>query len=199
MDKDLKQCDKCRIRLVDIAPSCGYGDKDADIMFVGQNPMLSRLGNPVSLADYEWFGRILKAIGHEPDEVYITNTVKCPTPNNRTPVEKEISNCFGWLAREIALVRPKVIVTLGHVAMQTVLCAPTDARISEMRGQIWTSPVEVISHIAVFPLYHPDVLHFSYERQYEPYRKDMIGLIKLLIDLDIVSPVNDEWEKDFDF
>lgn len=94
----------------------GAGDPDADLMFVGEGPGAEedRQGLPFVGASGQLLTKIIASIGFSREEVYIANMVKCRPPGNRDPREEEITACNSHLRRQIALIKPKVIVTLGR-------------------------------------------------------------------------------------
>jgi DNA polymerase len=97
---------------------------------------------------------MLVAIGVSRDAVYIANTLKCRPPGNRDPKPQETRECSGFLARQIALIRPKVIVAVGRIAANTLL--ETDEALGRMRGRVYTLPG---AHaVPVVVTYHPAYL-----------------------------------------
>ena len=101
----------------------GCGNAAAELMFVGEGPGAEedRQGLPFVGAAGELLNRIIQAIEKTRDEVYIANVVKCRPPGNRDPQPDEVTACRGYLDRQIALVRPRVLVALGKVAAQALL------------------------------------------------------------------------------
>ena len=200
IESNILDCNYCAVR-EHCTPVPGTGHLHADIMFVGQNPGKDEntQGKPFVGAAGQWMNRIIKAIGHERNDVYITNAIKCLTPDNRFPTPEEFTNCMRWLIQEVNLVNPKVIIPLGGAALQTVLLSPSDIRISEWHGQRTFCNVEPFKDKIIFPLYHPAYLIYSYNRNYVPYKYDIIELIDLLIELKIVTPHTDNWKENFEF
>jgi DNA polymerase len=170
-------------------------------MFVGQNPGKDedKAGKPFVGQAGNWLMRMLQAIGHEREEVYITNTVKCWTPDNRLPSLDEMKNCYHWLTEEAQIVKPKLVIPMGAVALQAVLGAPPDIRITEWHGVEGGSSVSVFKEAVIFPVYHPAVLLYNYERNYPVYCNDLVKLIKLLERMEIVTPNEENWQEDFAF
>ena len=113
----------------------GVGAPDADLMFVGEGP-----GEQEDLQGEPFVGRagqlltqLIEGIGLTRDDVYIANVVKCRPPGNRDPQPDEIEACAPWLDRQLELIRPRVIVTLGNFA--TKLLLETKEGITKLRGQ----------------------------------------------------------------
>lgn len=142
------QCDLCKTRTQTVF---GSGNKNADWMFIGEGPGqnedqqgLPFVGNAGLLLT-----EMLRAIVLDREEVFIANIVKCRPPANRDPTPIEIDTCKPYLLRQIALVKPKIIVVLGRVAAQALL--NTKEPISKLRGKTYTlndTPVVVVYHPA---------------------------------------------------
>lgn len=148
---DCQRCPLCsgRTNLV-----FGVGDPHADLMFVGEGP-----GRDEDLRGEPFVGRagqllteiIEKGMKLRRQDVYIANVVKCRPPNNRNPEPGEIKQCMPFLARQVELVQPRVIVALGTFAAQTLLDVGTP--ISRMRGD-W----HAYRGVKVMPTFHPAYL-----------------------------------------
>lgn len=146
-------CTRCRLCEGRTRAVFGAGNADADLMFIGEGPGAEedRQGLPFVGAAGELLTRIIQAIDMARDEVYIANVVKCRPPGNRDPQPDEVAACRGYLERQIALVRPKVIVALGRVAAQTLL--GNDSPIGRMRGQWYR-----VGGVPTMVTYHPAAL-----------------------------------------
>jgi len=129
----------------------GVGDPGAELMFVGEGP-----GREEDLAGEPFVGRsgklldrlMWEEIGLTRAECYIANVVKCRPPNNRDPAPDEIEACRPYLAEQISLIDPAVIVTLGNFA--TKLLLETTRGIRELRGQVFER-----DRASLIPTYHP--------------------------------------------
>jgi uracil-DNA glycosylase family 4 len=132
----------------------GAGNADADLMFVGEAPGRNEdeQGVPFVGAAGKLLEQLLTEIGLARDDVFIANCLKCRPPGNRDPLPQEISNCQGWLYRQLELIRPKVVCTLGNFS--TKLLREDMTGITRLHGQ---PEVRVIGPLAVrlMPLYHP--------------------------------------------
>ncbi len=146
-------CTRCRLSEGRTQAVFGAGNPDADLMFIGEGPGAEedRRGLPFVGAAGELLTRIIQAIEMSREEVYIANVVKCRPPGNRDPQPDEVAACRGYLERQIALVRPKVIVALGRIAAQTLL--GNDMPIGRMRGR-WFRVQDVPTMVT----YHPAAL-----------------------------------------
>lgn len=146
-----KQCKLCETRTLTVF---GDGNENADIMFIGEGP--GEQEDQTGIPFVGQAGQLLsKMIDHcfslTRDDVYIANIVKCRPPGNRDPEEDEVTACIGYLKHQIALVRPKVIVTLGRVATQSLL--DVKEKIGKLRGRIFE-----YEGIPVVPSWHPSYL-----------------------------------------
>ncbi|MCB0107711.1 MAG: uracil-DNA glycosylase [Caldilineaceae bacterium] len=153
-------------------PVSGEGDPQAEIMFVGEAPgeNEAKSGRPFVGASGRLLDELLAGIGLERQKVYITNIVKDRPPKNRSPRVGEIRLYFPFLVRQIAVIQPRVIATLGRFAMDAMLKhfdAPEKTKkISELHG----SRIDVqapYGNVAIVPLYHPAVALYTNERKPE--------------------------------
>jgi uracil-DNA glycosylase family 4 len=150
-------CTRCRLAEGRTKVVFGSGNPTAELMFVGEGPGADedRQGLPFVGAAGELLTKIIQAIEKTREEVYIANVVKCRPPGNRDPQPDEVATCRGYLDRQIALVRPKILVALGRVAALTLLGneVGNDAPIGRMRGQ-WFQ----VQGIPTMVTYHPAAL-----------------------------------------
>lgn len=150
-------CDLCRTR-TNAVP--GEGPPDAEILFVGEGPGFyeDQQSRPFVGPAGKFLEELLASIGLRRDQVFITNVVKCRPPNNRDPLPGEIEACRKHLKRQIELIKPKVIVSLGRYSLAWF--SPGD-KISKAHGQ-----VKVKDGIYFIPMYHPAAaLHASNMRK----------------------------------
>jgi DNA polymerase len=133
----------------------GAGNADADLMFVGEAPGANedRLGLPFVGQAGALLERLLGEIGLRRDDVFIANVLKCRPPGNRDPLPQEIDNCQEYLFRQLELVRPKVVCTLGNFATKLLRADPSTG-ITRLHGR---DEERVIGPLAVrlLPLLHP--------------------------------------------
>lgn len=132
----------------------GVGDRQADWLFVGEGPGAEEdeRGEPFVGQAGKLLDAMLLSIGLQRGQgVYIGNAVKCRPPNNRTPEPDEVAACFPYLAAQIELIRPRVIVALGRPAAQALLAE--DVRIGAARGKVFK-----YREIPVIVTYHPAYL-----------------------------------------
>jgi len=131
----------------------GEGNPSAQLMFIGEGPGATEdaLGRPFVGQAGKLLDEIIQAIGLRREDVYITNIVKCRPPQNRKPLPDEIAACMPYLHRQIALIRPKVIVALGGTAGEALL--DTRKSLGELRGKVHS-----YGGIPVVATYHPAAL-----------------------------------------
>ncbi|MFX1452792.1 MAG: uracil-DNA glycosylase, partial [Promethearchaeota archaeon] len=130
----------------------GDGDPDAQLMFIGEGPGREEdiQGKPFVGRAGQLLNRSLETLGVQRKDVYITNIVKCRPPNNRTPTPLESQTCKKLLlVKQIKIIRPQVICTLGSAAIQGLL-DQTNIKISQVRGK-----KRVMDGIIIIPTYHP--------------------------------------------
>ncbi|MEM1662287.1 MAG: type-4 uracil-DNA glycosylase [Desulfurococcaceae archaeon] len=113
---EIINCKKCILSMYRKNPVPGEGRRDAIIMFVGEAPGAKEdeEGRPFVGAAGKLLTSLIESIGLSRDDVYITNLVKCRPPNNRDPEPEEIETCSPYLIKQILLIKPKIIVTLGR-------------------------------------------------------------------------------------
>jgi uracil-DNA glycosylase len=143
------RCPDCRLCETRTNAVPGEGPEDARIMFIGEGPGFNedRQGRPFIGAAGKFLDQLLGAAGMKRADVYITNIVKCRPPNNRDPMPDEIEACSKWLDRQIELIKPEVIVTLGRHSMNRFIPGAT---ISRIHGD-----PRVVDGITVVPMFHP--------------------------------------------
>jgi uracil-DNA glycosylase family 4 len=152
--EEARGCVACPLHQTRTTVVFGSGNADADLMFIGEAPGANedKLGLPFVGQAGKLLDKLLTEIGLDRGDVFIANTVKCRPPNNRDPHPHEIESCNGYLRRQVELIEPSVICTLGNFA--TKLLRADTTGISRLHGQ---DEVRMIGPRAVrlLPLYHP--------------------------------------------
>ncbi|HSQ37716.1 MAG TPA: uracil-DNA glycosylase [Acidimicrobiia bacterium] len=130
-------CTRCPLAQGRTRVVFGVGDPDADLMLVGEAPGYheDQQGEPFVGPAGKLLDRLLADIGRRRSQVYIANVLKCRPPGNRDPQQPEIDACSDYLRQQLALVDPKVVVTLGNFATRLLL--KRDVGISRLRGQVY--------------------------------------------------------------
>jgi len=153
LSAEAHDCTACRLAGTRTNVVFGVGDPSADLMFIGEAP-----GREEDLQGEPFVGRagqlltdIIKAMKLTRDDVYIANVIKCRPPENRNPEPDELDQCRPFLRRQVDLIQPKVIVTLGRFGLQSL--TGKSYAISAVRGQ-WLD----YNGIKLMPTYHPAYL-----------------------------------------
>ena len=144
-------CPKCELARTRTHAVPGDGNPHARVMLIGEGPGWheDQQGKPFVGNAGKFLNELLAKAGLKREEVFITNVVKCRPPGNRDPLPEEIAACSPYLARQIELVAPRVIVTLGNFATKHLL--QTKEGITKLRGRTHPHP----SGATVVPTYHP--------------------------------------------
>ena len=132
----------------------GEGDENADIMFIGEGPGANEdeIGKPFVGRAGELLTKIIENVLFlKRDQVYIANIVKCRPPNNRVPKPEEIESCLPYLLKQIKLIKPKIIITLGATAYNNLTNDTT--HITKIRGEVLT-----FKEAKLIPTFHPSFL-----------------------------------------
>jgi uracil-DNA glycosylase family 4 len=142
-------CSQCLLHRGRTKAVPGEGPADAQIMFVGEAPGFheDQQGRPFVGAAGRFLEELLGSIGLTRELVFIANVIKCRPPGNRDPLPEEIEACRPYLDRQIELVNPKLVVTLGRFSMARAF---PSARISHIHGK-----ARKIDGILYYPMYHP--------------------------------------------
>ena len=145
----IAKCDACRLCKQRKRAVPGEGREDAEIMFIGEAPGWheDQQGRPFVGPAGQFLDELLQSIGLKRSEVYIANVVKCRPPSNRDPLPDEIESCRKWLDRQIEVIKPKVIVTLGRHSMARFFPGAT---ISKIHGTARQG-----DGVTYFAMYHP--------------------------------------------
>jgi uracil-DNA glycosylase family 4 len=156
----------------------GSGNADADLMFVGEAPGAKEdeRGVPFVGAAGKLLDELLEGVGLARSDVFIANVLKCRPPGNRDPLPVEIDNCSDYLLRQVELIRPRIICTLGNFSTKLLRGDPTG--ISRLHGQ-----AEIITigsrAVRLYPLYHPAAALYT-RSLLDTLRADMARLPALL-------------------
>ncbi len=147
-------CVRCPLAATRTQVVFGTGNPDAELMIVGEAPGFheDQGGQPFAGQAGELLERLLAGIGFGRDEVYLANVLKCRPPQNRDPLEAEIAACEPHLFRQIELVRPRVVATLGNFA--TKLLSGRPFGITRVHGQEHEVSFAETT-VVLYPLYHP--------------------------------------------
>lgn len=171
--KEIGQCKRCSLGNTRVKAVPGEGPEQVDILFIGEAPGWheNQQGRPFVGPAGQFLEELLASIGLVRTHVYIGNVIKCRPPNNRDPLPNEIEACAPYLDRQIELLKPKMIVTLGRYSMAKFF--PGES-ISRTHGQ-----ARKCGGVICFPMYHPAAaLHQPSLRRI--VEADMLKIPKLL-------------------
>ncbi|OYT61217.1 uracil-DNA glycosylase [Thermoplasmatales archaeon ex4484_30] len=180
VEEEIKNCRKCRLWKSRKNAVPGEGNYNAILMFVGEAPGKTEdeQGKPFVGKAGQLLNEILKKNGIERKEIYITNVVKCRPPGNRNPLMDEIEACFPYLKKQIEIIRPKVIATLGNFGTKVILemYGFKSASISRIRGKIFNSPLHGVK---IIPTFHPAACIYN-PKLVEKFEEDIEKIVNLL-------------------
>lgn len=153
LENSIKNCNKCKLCKTRTNIVFGTGNKNADIMFVGEGPGADEdaQGEPFVGKAGKLMNMAFETLGIKREKVYIANVVKCRPPSNRNPEEDEAGACLNYLRNQVILVKPKIIVLLGSVALKNIL--GKEYGITASRGK-WVEK----KGIKYMPTWHPAAL-----------------------------------------
>jgi len=182
---EIVHCQLCGIAKYRTRAVPGEGPEDAEIVFVGEAPGWheDQQGRPFVGPAGRYLEQLLASIGLTRHQVYITNVVKTRPPENRDPLPAEVQNCRHWLERQVEIIRPRMIVTLGRYSMAMFFPGKS---ISKIHGT-----AQKRDGIIYFAMYHPAAaLHQQSLRQV--IEADMLKIPALLADSKTVAEVEPE-------
>jgi uracil-DNA glycosylase len=148
-------CTRCALSTTRTQAVFGVGNMQADWLIVGEAPGAEedRRGEPFVGRAGQLLNSMLRAIGLAREEVYIANVLKCRPPGNRDPQPREVVECLPYLERQIALLKPKIMLAVGRIAAQNLL--KTDAPLARLRRQVHSFG---IARVPLVITYHPAYL-----------------------------------------
>lgn len=186
---EVLECQKCPLYKTRIYPVIGEGNHQAKIVFIGEAPGESedKTGHPFCGAAGKILDELLNSAGIKRQDVYICNILKCRPPANRNPKTEEIESCTPYLLRQIEIIKPKVICTLGNFSTAFIFekygLKDKIEGISRIHGNVFY-PVKsreaglrlstkggVFNRVKIIPLYHPAVATYNSNMK-ETLKKD---------------------------
>ena len=186
--EEIAPCQQCTLSRTRTMVVPGEGAENADIVFIGEAPGWheDKQGRPFVGPAGKFLDELLGLIEFARSDVYIANVIKCRPPNNRDPLPPEIGACEKWLDRQLEIIKPKMIVTLGRFSMARYFPGQI---ISKIHG---TSKVE--NGIIYFAMYHPAAaLHQQKLRQV--IEDDMRKIPQVLADSSVVDKEDEKKEE----
>jgi len=151
--QDISRCRGCRLCQTRTHTVPGEGNPYASVMLVGEGPgeQEDRQGRPFVGPAGQLLDRMLFAAGIARDDIYISNVVKCRPPGNINPRDDEAQVCINWLRQQVRIIRPRIIICMGSVAVKHLL--DPSARVSHIRGN-WIDR----KGVRMMATYHPAAL-----------------------------------------
>jgi uracil-DNA glycosylase family 4 len=179
---ELGDCTRCKLCKGRRNIVFGVGNPNADLVFVGEAPGGDEdiQGEPFVGAAGQLLTKMIAAMGFSRDDVYICNVIKCRPPNNRNPEPDEVAACEPFLKAQLAALHPRIIVTLGKFASQSICRDQTP--ITRLRGKLRS-----YEGIPVMPTYHPAYLLRTPDAKREAWA-DLQAVLARLADMGITPP-----------
>jgi len=175
---NVASCTRCALAGGRTQVVFGSGDPNADLMFVGEAPGFheDKQGVPFVGAAGKLLDQLLTGIGLTRADVYVANVIKCRPPGNRDPMPEEIEACEAHLWRQIELIQPRVVATLGNFA--TKLLSGRPSGITRVHGQEQETTLGG-RHVLLYPLYHPAAALYT-PRMLDVLKSDFARLPELM-------------------
>ena len=183
--EEIARCRQCQIASTRNRAVPGEGAEDADILFIGEAPGWheDQQGRPFVGPAGQYLDHLLACINLKRQQVYIANVIKCRPQENRDPLPVEIANCRAWLNRQIELISPRLIVTLGRYSMAMFFPGKSISRIH--------GTVQKQDNILYYAMYHPAAaLHQQSLRQI--IEADMLKIPSLLARVESITEARPE-------
>ncbi len=178
---EVSVCTRCRLHIGRTKAVPGEGHPETEVVFIGEGPGVNedRAGRPFVGRAGDLLVRFLGSIGWRREEVFITNVVKCRPPDNRDPEPDEIAACYPYLQRQLAVIDPALIVTLGRHSMGRFI---PGARIGQAHGTLHpVDPATGAGSAMVYAMYHPAAALRSTDVERQSY-DDAAGIPAALLE-----------------
>jgi len=183
--QEIARCQQCELAKYRNRVVPGEGEEDADIVFIGEAPGWheDQQGRPFVGPAGQFLEELLASVGLKREEVYICNVIKCRPPKNRDPLPGEIKACQHWLDRQLELIHPKMVVTLGRYSMARYFPRET---ISKVHGKTRRE-----GDIIYYAMYHPAAaLHQQNLRQI--IKDDILKIPSLLAQVEKIPQAEEK-------
>ena len=173
-----RSCARCALASTRTQVVVGSGDADAELMFVGEAPGFheDRQGVPFVGQAGGLLEGLLSEIGLSRERVFIANVLKCRPPGNRDPLPAEIEACEGYLVRQLELIRPRVVCTLGNFATKLLTASPLG--ITRVHGRPQSRRMGDVD-VQIYPIFHPAAALYT-PSMMETLRIDFMRIPELL-------------------
>ena len=183
LEDAIRNCSRCKLCKNRTNIVFGIGNENANIMFIGEGPGADedKQGIPFVGKAGQLMNKAFDALGINREDLYIANIVKCRPPNNRDPEPDEIQGCMNYLRNQVIIVKPKIIVLLGRIALQNIL--GKEYKITASRG-IWVEKKGIL----YMPTWHPAALLRDETKKID-FINDLKEVIKKEREFDKKDPV----------
>jgi DNA polymerase len=178
LNEEIRECQNCELEKTRTQVVPGSGNVNSDIMFIGEGPGKNEdlQGEPFVGAAGKFLNELLGEIGLKREDIYIANVVKCRPPNNRDPKPEEVQACWPWLEKQIEIIKPKLIITLGRHSLNRFI---PEVSIGEYRGRVLRREIKGLGKIVLLPCYHPAAALYNGSLR-KALRDDFIKIPKVL-------------------
>jgi len=185
LHEEIRRCRRCELAKHRTKAVPGEGSENADIMLIGEAPgwYEDQQGRPFVGPAGQFLDQLLSSVSLQRDQVYITNVIKSRPPGNRDPLPSEILACRYWLERQIELVHPKIIVTLGRYAMATFFPGKS---IGKVHGT-----AQKRDGIIYYAMYHPAAALHQYSLRHT-IEDDMLKIPPLVAEAKNIPETREE-------
>jgi DNA polymerase len=163
LNEEIRSCSKCKLSDTRINVLCGEGDINSKFIMVAQAPgkVEDKIGKMFIGPSGKVLNELLKIIGIGREEIYITNLIKCMLPKYRKPKSREIEICSNYLDKEIEIINPKVVTTLGYYASKYIfekfsITLPLKTEFQKIYGKVFLA-----ENIKILPLQHPAAILYD--------------------------------------
>jgi DNA polymerase len=163
LNEEIRSCSKCKLSDTRINVLCGEGDINSKFIMVAQAPGKEedKIGKMFIGPSGKVLNELLEIIGIDREEIYITNLIKCMLPKYRKPKSREIGICSNYLDKEIEIINPKVVTTLGYYASKYIfekfnITLPLKTEFQKIYGRVFLA-----ENIKILPLQHPAAILYD--------------------------------------
>lgn len=177
LEEEVKKCKRCPLWEGRTNVVFGEGNPSSNLLFIGEAPGYheDQQGKPFVGAAGKLLTELIESLDLRRESVYIANVLKCRPPNNRDPNPEEIQACYPWLEKQIEIINPKIICTLGRYSAYILLKVPIN--MSSYHGKSFE-----MNNRIIFVTYHPAAALY-HGKVLDEIKKDFLSLKKIILDV----------------